>query len=366
MHDGVGPESWAPYMTWAKHHEPARWDLSGSNLLPCTVEDLAGARTELLLYAQNDDGYPPLVNAIANRFGVERDRVVTATGAAGATFLALAALVRPGDEVLVEWPGYDPQAGAAHLLGAEVRRFPRPWTEGFRVDPDAVRAALSPRTRVVVLTNLHNPSGVYTSPDVMRKVGLAAAEVGAHVLVDEVYLEILTGVDTGPAAHLGDVFVSVNSLTKTFGLAGLRVGWMLARPEVAERARRARDVVDGVGSVPSEALGALAFERIEELLRRARRIVMANSELMRGFVMEHASAVEWAVPPGASIALLRLLGADDAGPFVEMARREFGVGVTPGRYFGCPGHFRVAISGRRHVLEGGLEALGRALRRAGA
>lgn len=351
-------------MTWAKHHEPARWDLSGSNLLPCTVDELEGARTELLLYAQNDDGYPPLVDAIAGRYGTERDRVVTATGAAGATFLALAALVRPGDEVLVEWPGYDPQAGAASLLGAEVRSFPRPWTEGFRVDPDVVRAALGPRTRVVVLTNLHNPSGAYTSPEMLREVGLAAAHAGARVLVDEVYLEILKGVDTTPAARLGDVFVSVNSLTKTFGLAGLRIGWMLAEPAIAERARRARDVVDGVGSVPSETLGALAFGRIETLLRRAHRIVEANSELLRAFVAEHAAAVEWAEPPGASVALLRLLGAQDAGPFVEMARRDFGVGVTPGRYFGCPGHFRVAVSGRREVLEAGLEALGRALRRA--
>jgi len=352
-------------MTWAKHHEPARWDLSGSNLLPCTVEELEGARAELSLYAHNDDGFPPLVGAIASRYGVDPDRVATATGAAGATFLALAALVRPGDEVLVEWPGYDPQAGAASLLGAEVRRFPRPSTEGFRVDPDAVRAALGPRTRVIVLTNLHNPSGVYTSPEVLRDVGLAAAEAGARVLVDEVYLEILTGVDTDPAARLGDVFVSVNSLTKTFGLAGLRVGWMLAEPAVAERARRARDVVDGVGSVPSEVLGALAFGRIEELLRRAHHIVRTNSELLGAFVREHASAVEWAEPPGASIALLRLLGVEDASPFVEMARREFGVGVTPGRYFGCPGHFRVAVSGRRDVLEGGLDALGGALQRAG-
>ncbi len=364
MHDRAWPGTWAPYMTWAKHHEPARWDLSGSNLLPCSLDELQGARDALVLYTGNDDGYPPLIDAIAARYGVGTDRVATATGAAGATYLALAALVRPGDEVLVEWPGYDPQAGAARLLGAEVRTFARPWDQGFRLDPSAVRAALGSRTRVVVLTNLHNPSGVYTPPEVLRDVGAVAAQVGAHVLVDEVYLEILPAVDTRPAAGLGDEFISVNSLTKTFGLAGLRVGWMLADPEVAERARRVRDVVDGVGSVPSETLGTLAFAHIESLLQRARGIVAANTELLKAFVREHAAQLHWGEPPGASVALLRLLGTVDSGPFVDMARNEFGVGVTPGRYFGCPGHFRVSVSGHRDVLEAGLDALGGALRRA--
>ena len=356
------PESWAPYMTWAKRHAPARWDLAGSNLLPCTVDELPGAREALLLHAPNDEGYPPLVAAIGGRYGVGAERVVTATGAAGANFLALAALVRPGDDVLVEWPGYDPQAGAARLLGAEVRTFPRPWQHGFRIDPERVREALTPWTRVVVLTNLHNPSGVHTPPDVLLGVGDAAAGVGAKVLVDEVYLEILQGADAAPSARLGDTFVSVNSLTKAFGLAGLRVGWILADPETAERARRARDVVEGVGSIPSEALGTLAFDRIDALLERARGIVAANFEAVRSFVNDRDD-VDWVEPPGASVALLRLVGTDDTAAFVETARREHGVGVVPGRHFGCPGHVRVAMGGPRDVLEAGLEALGRALDR---
>ncbi len=138
------PDSWAPYMTWAKHHPPARYDLRGSNLLHCTLDELPGGREALELYAHNDEGYPPLVEAIARRYGVATERVATATGAAGANFLTLGALIRPGDTVLAEWPGYDPMAGAARFLGAHVSTFERSWDDGFRVNPDRIAHELTP------------------------------------------------------------------------------------------------------------------------------------------------------------------------------------------------------------------------------
>ena len=347
-------------MTWAKRHAKARFDLTGSNLLPCTLDELTGAREALSLYGRNDDGWPPLVEAIAARYGVDRTRVATAPGASGANFLALAALVRPGDTVLVEWPGYDPHHGAARLLGAEVRTFARGWRKGFRLDPDAVRSRIDADVRVIMLTNPHNPSGVYASPEALASVGEIAREVGAKVLVDEVYLDALVGVDSSPAATRDDVFVSTNSLTKSYGLAGLRVGWLIADEETAERALRARDVVDGVGSIPSETLAVLAFGRLDALLERARGVLEPGARIFRGFV-ESRTELEWIEPAGGAVGFPRLRGVDDAASFVDRAAREHDVGVTPGRLFGEPAHFRVAVAGERTVLEAGLEALGRAL-----
>lgn len=353
------PSTWAPYMTWAKHHVKARLDLTGSNLLPCTLDDLPGAAGALALYGRNDDGWPPLVEAIAARFGVDRERVATAAGASGANFLALAALVRPGQTVLAEWPGYDPQIGAARLLGASVRTFPRGWSERFALVPERVEAALTDDTRVIVLTNLHNPSGAPADAAALDRVGALARGVGAKVLVDEVYLDALPD-GSAPAATRDDVFVSTNSLTKSYGLAGLRVGWVLADPETTERVLRARDVVDGVGAIPAEVLGALAFRHLDALLARARAILGTGSALFERFVRARPELD--AVPSvGGAVAFPRLLGADDAEAFVEMAARDFGVGVTPGRLFGEPAHFRVAVAGERAVLEDGLDALGRAL-----
>ena len=354
------PASWAPYMTWAKHHDKAPLDLTGSNLLPVTVDELAGAREALRLYGRNDDGWPPLLEAIADRFDVDRDRVATAPGASGANFLALAALLRPGDTVLLEWPGYDPHAGAVRFLGGRVRTFPRGWDRRFALDPLAVEEALTSDTRAIVLTNLHNPSGVHAGARALREVGELARSVGAKVLVDEVYLDATEGWDTTPAAVRDDVFVSTNSLTKSYGLSGLRLGWILAEPGVVEAANRVRDVVDGVGPFPSDTLGLLAFRRLDELLERARSIVGPGLAAVRDLV-EEREELTWVEPAGGGVAFPRLGGVEDAATFIELAAREHGVGVTPGHLFGEPAHFRVAVAGEPQTLERGIEALHRAL-----
>jgi len=360
MRDADWPTSWAPYMTWAKHHPSATYDLTGSNLLHCSLDDLPGAREALELSAPNDEGYPPLVEAIARRYGVPTERVATGAGAAGALFLALGALIRPGDTVLAEWSGYDPMTGAARLLGARVQSFDRSWEDGFRIDPDGIARHLTSSTRLILLTNLHNPSGVYTDPGTLAAVGRVAEAVGARVLVDEVYLESVFDRDTAPAATRSDTFVSVNSLTKSFGLSGLRIGWILADPAVIQRVRRVRDVVDGTGAAPSERLGTLAFQHMEGLVARARDILEPQALLLRHFV-EGREELDWAAPPGGPVGFPRLVDTEAAGPFVEMARERFGVSVVAGRHFGAPAHFRVAVAGRRSVVEEGLEALGRAL-----
>jgi hypothetical protein len=325
------------------------------------LDELDGAREALALSGNTDEGWPPLVEAIARRYGVGVERVATATGAAGANFLSLGALIRPGETILTEWPGYDPITGAARFLGANVRTFDRSWHDGFKVDPDRIARELTPTTRVILLTNLHNPTGVYTDAWTLMSVADMANAIGAKVLVDEVYLEAVCGLDSVPAAMRSDAFISVNSLTKSFGLAGLRLGWILADPHTIQRIRRVRDVVDGCGAAPSERLGTVAFEHIDRLLDRARGILEPHWAIVKRFV-EGRSELEWIAPAvGSCVAFPRLAAVGDAEPFVEMARQEFGVGVVPGRFFGAPRHFRIAMAGERSVLEEGLEALGRAL-----
>lgn len=360
MTDTAWPTTWAPYLTWAKHHTRTRYDLTASGLVPCPIDELPGAREEMKIHARSHDGYPPLIEAIAERYGVGADRVATGGGAAGANFLALAALVRPGDAVLVESPGYDPLGGAARLLGAEVHTFERTFEQGWALDPERVATALTPRTRAVVVTNPHNPSGVHADAATLDAVAEVAASVHARVIVDEVYLEALTDVDTTPAAVRSERFVSTSSLTKCFGLAGLRLGWILADPETTERARRARDVVDGNGPSPSESLAALAFRNADRLIERARSILQPNGRLLRDFV-EGRDELTWVRPAGGAVAFPRLAGVDDTSAFVQLAQDEFEVGLVAGRFFGAPRHFRVAIGGKPEMVRGGLDALGRAL-----
>ncbi len=347
-------------MEWAKRHPRSRVSLAGSNLLPCELTDLPGAREALELHGDNDNGYPPLVEAIAARYGVMPDMVVTAQGASGANFLAFAALVKAGDDVLVERPGYDPLMGPVALLNANVTRFDRRFADGYRLDPDAVRAAMTPRTRLIVITNAHNPTGVLAADADLDEVGRLAERHGALVIVDEVYLDTAVAGDVPPAAARSPVFVSTSSLTKSYGLAGLRCGWALAHPDVAESIRRARDIVDGSGAFPAERLSVLAFSLLDRLAARARRLLDHNGKIVRSF-LESRPDLEHVQPAAGTVVFPRIRGVEDCGPFVERLAREFDTDVVPGRFFQAPAHFRLGFGGRPEVLSEGLAQLGRAL-----
>jgi hypothetical protein len=343
-------------MEWAKLRAKPRIDLAGSNLLPCSLEDLPGAREALDLAGERTppDGYRPLVDAIAARYRVRPENVATAVGCSGANFLALAALVETGDGVLFEQPGYDPLAAAATMLGARVTRFERKFEDGWRLDAGRIARALTPATRVLILSSPHNPSGALAAADELSAIGRLAERHGFTVLVDEVYLD-LAPEGHPPAATLSPAFVSTNSLTKAYGLASLRCGWALASPEVAEKIRRTRDVVDVWSPMPADRLSVVAFENIERLADRARGIVAANGLLVASFLAGR-DELEWA-PSQATIAFPRFADRRDARLFVERLFHERGVAVVPGSFFDSPPHFRISFGGATESLREGLEAI---------
>ncbi|MGH7506730.1 MAG: aminotransferase class I/II-fold pyridoxal phosphate-dependent enzyme, partial [Longimicrobiales bacterium] len=325
-------------------------------LLGCTLDDLPGALATVALNGLNPEGYPPLVEAIAARYAVDVARVATAAGATGANFLAFAALVRPGDDVVVEWPAYDPIPGALRMLGANIRTFERAYHEGWSVDPERVRAAVTPATRAIVISSPHNPSGAVIAAAALEEIGRIAAAVGAHVVVDEVYLDAVYGDRPAPAATLGDVFVSTNSLTKAYGLSGLRSGWVIAAPDVAERVRRVRDVVDVSGAFPADRLAVVAFHNLDALEKRARAIIEPNLERLAGFIEERPE-LAWVRPRGGTVGFPRFLGTTDTRPLAERLLREHGTAIVPGAFFEAPPHARIAFGCAAATLEAGLLAL---------
>ena len=221
------------YMHWAKTGSRARYNLATSGVGPFPLGELGGL-PPLEINGDNSYGYAPLKRAIAERHGVDADCVVTAAGTSGANYLAFATLLEAGDEVLIEHPTYGLLVDALEHLGTVVKRFPRTHEGGYAVDPEAVRRAITPRTRLIVLTNLHNPSSVLTPESVLREIGEVARSVGARVLVDEVYLDAVYRNTPRTSFHLGPRFVVTSSLTKVYGVSGLRCGWILAEADLAQ------------------------------------------------------------------------------------------------------------------------------------
>ena len=178
------------YIEWAKLRSKAQFTLSSSDVMHYPLPDMHVRIEDLSLSPPSGYGYRPLLERLGARANVPVDSVVHAQGTSMANHLAMAALLEPGDEVLLEEPGYEAIFSAAQYLGARIRRFPRKLEAGFQVDPREIERAISPRTRMIAITNLHNPSGVRTPDSALKMVGQIARSVGAHVLVDEVYLEM--------------------------------------------------------------------------------------------------------------------------------------------------------------------------------
>jgi aspartate/methionine/tyrosine aminotransferase len=349
----------APYMEWAKTRPIARYDLAGSNVLACDLDDIHGWREALSFSGRNDNGYAPLVEAIAARYGVDPARVTTATGAAGANFQTCAALLEPGDEVLMERPGYDPLIGAARLLGARIQRFDRAFEDRYALDPDRVRAGVTSRTRLIIVTSPHNPSSATVAPDALREVGRIAERARAFVLVDEVYLDAATR-GCPPAATLGDRFISTSSLTKSYGLSSLRCGWVIAAVDVAERIRRARDVIDGNGSIAAERLATAAFGQLDRLTERAAALLATNGARLRAF-LDASPDLDFVDPDGGTVVFPRIREVADTIRFAERLFDERQTAVVPGRFFEAQGHFRIGIGGRPETVAAGLNAIRDAL-----
>jgi hypothetical protein len=348
----------APYLEWAKHRPTPELDLAGSNILSCSIEDLPGAREAVALSGANDTGYAPLMEAIAARYGTTASRVTTASGTSGANFLVCAALLQPGDDVLVERPGYDPLLGAARMFGANTIRFDRVFENGFALDPERVQAALTPRTRLIVVTHPHNPTGVAADRAALDEIARIAAHTGAHVLVDEVYRDI-TAIGGRPSAGRNDVFISTSSLTKSYGLSSLRCGWVIASEGLTDRISRARSVVEGTGSIVAERLGTLAFAHIDQLTARARTLLARNTALVTAF-LESRRELEWA-PTVGTVVFPRIRGVANTTEFADRLLKERKTAVVPGAFFEAPAHFRLGFGGETPAVERGLERVGAGL-----
>ena len=340
------------YMHWAKFKKSVPYQLTGSEVPHVRLDALDWTITDLDTDGASHPRYAPLRERIAARYGVTVEQVVAADGTSMANFLAMAALISPGDEVLIEHPTYDPMLGALSFLGADIKRFDRNPAEAFRLDPAIVQSAMSDRTKLIVLTNLHNPSGMLATENELRTIG----QLGARVLIDEVYLDAS---GQRSAVHLGPEFVVTNSLTKVYGLSGLRCGWILAEPELAERMWRLNDLFGVTQAHQAERLGCIAFDNIDQVIGNAPKMLESNRLLFNDFLatrddLECARAVH-------GITAFPHWAGGDTQRLDDLLRSQYDCAVVPGRWFEMPDYFRVGFGIPTETFAEALVRLGRGL-----
>lgn len=347
------------YMHWAKTREHPRYDLAASDVMRYPFAELPVTLDELEISGPSFYGYAPLQELLAAKCGVSVECVIAANGTSMANHLAMAAILESGDEVLIEQPAYEPLLAVARYLRAEVRRFERTFDSGFLINPEEVARQLTPRTRLVVLTNLHNPSGAFVDTATLEALRDAARRVGARVLVDEVYLDAMFEETPPTALTLGPEFVVTSSLTKVYGLSGLRCGWILAEPELARKMWRLNDLYGAVPAHSAELLSCAALRHLERIRERSRRLLTENTRVLNAFYATRDD-LDYIEHRYGSVSFPRLRRGD-VERLCALLAEKYETSVVPGRFFELPRHVRIGVGVDTAILTEGLDRLGRAL-----
>jgi len=355
---------------WMTAHElSASYDIAESGILPLSTNDLLAfaepkERQAILkglldtpLGYSEASGSLELRTTLANTYrDCGPENVLVTTGAIEANFLLFNVLLDPGDHVLAVNPAYQQLNSVTRAVGAEVSLW-RIRPESYRYDLDQLERLMTPRTRLIVVNTPHNPTGAMLSEEELGRVYGLAESVGAWVLCDEAYrwLEVPGGDPFAPPAFdYGSGAISVGTISKPFGLPGLRIGWMAAPAEIVTECWSMRDYVSLSPGKLGDALAILAFGHRDRIVERNRRIIEQNLRATNRFVEERSDFLSWTPPRGGLLALLRY---ELDIPSLELANKlseEHGVMLAPGSAFGFEHHLRIGIGQDPPVFVEGL------------
>jgi aspartate/methionine/tyrosine aminotransferase len=352
------------YLRWIKSLSPVRINLARSGVDYCPPSLLGLKASDLVINLPVKYGYAPLRTAIARRYGVAFEQAFSVSGGTTfATWVACAAALdgaARGAEVIVERPTYEPLLLIPQSFGARVRRLERPRAQDYAIDLDRFAALVTTKTKLAIVGNLHNPTGARIDPETLRAMAATLARVGAWLLVDEVYLECDWGRRTASSVHAGPNVIATSSLTKAYGLDGLRAGWILGSAAFIERVIKVHNLVANNAVAPGEQMALAAFKHLPAIRKRAQALLGPNLDRVRRYFARETRLSTF-MPDGGNVLFPRLPAGLDAEQFAAHLRERYDTQVVPGHFFETPGHIRLSFGFKPSLLEEGLRNLSRAL-----
>ena len=352
------------YINWAKSLPRMDINLARSGIDRCPVSLLRLKAQDLVATLPVKYGYAPLREAIAARYGVAAARVFPLSGGTSfANFVACATVLdgcSHGAEVIVERPTYEPLLRIPQALDHRIRRLERRVEDDYAIDLDRFASLVTTKTRLAIVSNLHNPSGARIPMPTLRAMAALLARVKAYLLVDEVYLECVFGNRPESCVFAGPNVLTTNSLTKAYGLDGLRAGWILGPAPLVARAGRINDLMTNNSVAAGERMALAAFRRLRDIDRRAHGILDPNLARVRAFFAREPRLKTF-VPEGGNVAFPRLPPSVDSDRFVKHLASRYSTLTVPGRFFESPRHIRISFGCRPALLTRGLANISRAL-----
>ena len=326
-------------------------NLAESSIADANLDDLGVDLSGLMLRYGDHRGLPALRELVAADGGrplppdgvpLGPDDVLATVGAAGALFIAATALLEPGDEIVVVRPNYATNLETPRAIGADLRILDLQPEDGWVTDPDALAALMTPRTRLVSITNPHNPTGALIDEGVLQRiVALVEAHPTARLLVDETYREMTYGTPLPPAATLSPRAIGVSGMSKTYGLPGIRTGWLTTRDrDLMTTFLAAKEQIHITGSLVDEAIAARALERRAELLPAILDGIAAGLATVRAWLADEPR-MAWVEPGGGVVGFpwIRPDAGVDPDAFHRVLAGRHATAVGPGHWFERPRSF---------------------------
>ena len=361
---------------WMTRHETSvRYDLAESGIHPLRLGDLLGwlpavergaaldSLLEMRLGYSEARGTLALRSLIAATYaGCEPDQVLVTTGAIEANFLLFNVLLSAGDHVIAPHPAYQQLYSVPAALGCEVSLWEVGPATDYRYDVAALARLIRPSTRLVVVNTPHNPTGAMLAPEELGRVYALAASVGATVLCDEAYRWLaLPGGDpfAPPMFEHGPLGVSVGTLSKPFGLPGLRIGWLAGPRKLVEACWGMRDYLSLSPGKLSDALAQLALGHRERILERNAGIIAANLAATERWLARHSNLLAWTRPRGGLVSLLRYRLGLPSEELADLLATAYGVMLAPGAAFGYEHHLRIGLGQEPGIFTAGLDEASR-------
>jgi aspartate/methionine/tyrosine aminotransferase len=344
------------------------YDMSESGVRPVTLRelielgfDLDGVLDMPLGYSQSN-GTLELRETLAQQYpGATVDHIEVTNGTSEANYLLALALLRPEDEAAFELPNYMQLWGVSRNLCRQVNPFHLRQERDWEPDWDEFEAAVNPRTRLVYLTNPNNPTGSVLSQEAMRRMAARCDEVGAWLVADEVYQGAEIDRPRTPSFWgLGERVIVTSGLSKAYGIPGVRIGWIVAPPEVIEQCWSQHDYITIGPNTLSDRLARIAVEPAnrEKLYARTRAILQHNLPIAREWVESFGGFLTWREPQAAAIGLVRYASPVPSVELVERIRDRQDTLIVPGAHFGVEGYLRLWIGGREEFMREGLRRVG--------
>src|SRR5262249_54076581 len=347
-------ETFALERWMTKYETCVKYDIAESGILPLPVNDLlsfepSGDRSAILdrllnirLGYSEAPGTLELRRALAETYhNCEPGNILVTTGAIEANFLLFNVLLKAGDHVIAPHPAYQQLYSVARAIGCDVSLWKVGPDSGCRYDVDELERLVTPKTRLIVVNTPHNPTGAMLSADELERVYDLAESVGALVMCDEAYrwLTIPGGESLAPPIfNLGASGISVGTVSKPFGLPGLRIGWIAAGKETVAQCWAMRDYVSLSPGKLNDALALLAIKHRDRIVERNNRIISANLAAAKAWIARHSGILSWRPPRGG---LLALLHYNLDIPSLELANKlaeQYSVMLAPGSAFGYENH----------------------------